>query len=181
MQHAPTPRFRPFAVLLAAAASLALAPALAPPAVAAPRHAAAATAPRELGQFGKWIAAVHGSGREMMCYAFTREDGQNPATGTGPVLSVTDRPAGRNQVAISGGPEFPKGGRAVVEVGDAKLDFYTSGHDAFARDGQAAVTAFRRGATAVLRPPGKGARALRFSLIGFTNAHAAMSKACPRR
>ena len=181
MQHAPIPRFRPFAVLLAAAAALTLAPALAPPAAAAPRHVAAAPAPRELGQFGAWIAAAHGGGRDMMCYAFTRADGQNPATGTGPVLSVTDRPTGRNQVAIAGGPLYPKGASAVVQVGQTALDFYTSGHDAFARDGRAAVAAFERGATAVLRPPGKGARPLTFSLTGFTAAHAAIRKACPPR
>ena len=180
MQHAPIPRFRPFAVLLAAAAALTLAPALAPPATAA-THRAAAPAPRELGRFGAWIAAAHGAGRAMMCYAFTRADGQNPATGTGPVLSVTDRPTGRNQVAIAGGPLYPKGAGVAVQVGQTALDFYTSGHDAFARDGHATVVAFERGATAVLRPPGKGARPLTFSLTGFSAAHAAIRKACPPR
>ena len=178
--HAPLPRPRSLAALLAVAVSLTLAPALAPPASAAPRHPPAA-APKELGAFGAWIAATHGVGRAKLCYAFTRANGQNAATGTGPVLSVTDRPTGRNQVAISAGPLYPKGAGAMVEVGQTALDFYTSGHDAFARDGHAAVVAFERGATAVLRPPGKGAHPLDFSLTGFSAAHAAIRKACPAR
>jgi pyruvate/2-oxoacid:ferredoxin oxidoreductase beta subunit len=178
--HAPLPRPRSLAALFAVAVSLALAPALAPPASAAPRHPPAA-APKELGAFGSWIAATHGVGRDKLCYAFTRTDGQNAATGTGPVLSITDRATGRDQVAISDGPLYPKGVGAMVQVGTTALDFYTSGHDAFARDGHAAATAFERGATAVLHPPGKGARPLTFSLTGFTAAHAAIAKACPAR
>jgi hypothetical protein len=181
MQPRPIPRLRPVAALIAAATVLTLAPALAPPAVAAPRRAAAAAAPRELGRFGHWIAAVHGGGRDMMCYAFTRADGQDPATGTGPVLSVTDRPTGRDQVAVSGGPAYPKGVGAMLQVGSAAIDLYTSGHDAFARNGHQAVVAFQRGATAVLRPPGRGAHPMTFSLVGFTDAHAAMTKACAHR
>lgn len=173
--HAPAPRPRPLAAAFAVAVPLVLAAALAPPAAAAPPR----PAPKELGAFGAWIAATNGVGREKLCYAFTRTDGQNPATGTGPVLSVTDRATGRNQVAISGGPLYPKGAGAMLQVGATALDFYTSGHDAFARDGHAAVIAFERGATAVMHPPGKNTRPLTFSLTGFSAAHAAMRKACP--
>ncbi len=141
----------------------------------------APAAPTELGAFGKWVAATHGTGRDKLCYAFTRTDGQDPISGSGPVLSVTDRATGRNQVAISAGPLYPKGAGAMVMVGTASLDFYTSGHDAFARDGHATVTAFERGAAAVLHPPGKGAHPLNFSLAGFSAAHAAIRKACPAR
>ena len=69
----------------------------------------------------------------------------------------------------------------TVEVGQKALEFYTSGHDAFARDGHAAAAAFARGASAVLHPPGKGVHPLTFSLSGFTAAHAAIVKACPAR
>ena len=155
------------------------------PAVAAPHHpvrqAAAQPAPKELGAFGRWIAATHGTGAQMVCYAFTRAGDADPATGSGPILSVTDRPSGRNEVAVSGGPLYPKGAGVMVQVGATGLDFYTSGHDAFARDGQATVAAFERGATAVLHPPGKGAAPLSFSLTGFSAAHAAIRKACPPR
>ncbi len=159
----------------------ALAVFLAPAVAAAAPHPkpAAIVPPKELGSFGKWVAATHGVGAARLCYAFTRTDGQDPITGSGPVLSVTDRASGRNQVAISGGPLYAKGAGALVAVGTTSLDFYTSGHDAFARDGHATVAAFERGATAVLRPPGAKARPLTFSLTGFSAAHAAIRKACP--
>ncbi len=165
----PRPRPRSAALVIAALLALPLAPAL------------GATPPKELGSFGKWIAATHGVGKDKLCYAFTRMDGQDPASGSGPVLSVTDRASGRNQVAISAGPPYPKGAGAMVAVGAIRLDFYTSGHDAFARDGHAAVTAFERGAVAVLHPPGARARPVSFSLTGFSAAHAAIRKACPPR
>jgi hypothetical protein len=174
--HAPSARPRPLAAAFAVVAGFALASAA--PAAAAPQHPAS-TAPKELGSFGKWVAATHGVGPDKLCYAFTRTIGEDPVTGSGPVLSVTDRPTGRNQVAISNGPPYPKGAGVMVTVGGAKLDFYTAGHDAFARDGHATVAAFERGAVAMLHPPGSHARPLSFSLAGFSAAHAAIRKACP--
>jgi hypothetical protein len=157
------------------------------PAIAAPKSptptaaAAGSTAPKELGQFKNWIAATYSENGHGICYAFTRAGNEDPATGAGPVLSVTDRPSGRNQVAISGGPAYPKGAEMTVQVDQAGLDFYTSGHDAFARDSNAATAAFSRGLTAVARVPGAhGAQTtLTFKLDGFTLAHDAMEKACP--
>ncbi len=71
----------------------------------------------------------------------------------------------------------------TVQVGQTGLDFYTAGNDAFARDGQAAVAAMRRGDQAIARGPGAhGASATDiFSLTGFTAAYDAVSKACPSR
>ena len=57
--------------------------------------------------------------RPPVCYAFTRAGNENPATGTGPVLSVTDRPTGRDAVAISGGPAYPKDASITVQVDQA--------------------------------------------------------------
>jgi hypothetical protein len=157
------------------------------PATAAPKSskptpaAATSAAPKELGRFQSWIAATYSENGHQICYAFTRAGNEDPATGTGPVLSVTDRPSGRNQVAISGGPLYPKDAAMTVQVDQAGLDFYTSGHDAFARDNNAATAAFSRGLSAVARVPGAhGAQTtLSFNLAGFTLAHDAMDKACP--
>ncbi|MDE2006369.1 MAG: hypothetical protein KGI51_07375 [Rhodospirillales bacterium] len=172
--HTVPSRPRPLAALLAGL--LALSPVLA---VAAPHKKPPPPAPpKELGTYGAWVAATHGTGAARICYAFTRTDGQDPISGSGPVLSVTDRAGGRNQVAISAGPLYPKNAGVMVSVGTTKLDFYTSAHDAFARDGKATVEAFERGATAVLHPPGK-THPLSFSLKGFSAAHAAIRKACP--
>ncbi len=157
------------------------------PAAAAPKSstptpaAAGSTAPKELGRFQNWIAATYSENGHEICYAFTRAGNEDPATGTGPVLSVTDRPSGRNQVAIGGGPTYPKDAEMTVQVDQAGLDFYTSGHDAFARDNNAATAAFSRGLTAVARAPAAhGAETtLTFNLAGFTLAHDAVEKACP--
>jgi hypothetical protein len=162
------------------------------PAVAAPKSGTAAksprptaaantsTAPKELGRFKNWIAATYSENGHTICYAFTRAGNEDPATGTGPVLSVTDRPSGRNEVAISGGPAYPKDFQVTVQVDQAGLDFYTAGHDAFARDNSAATAAFTRGATAVARAPAAhGApTTLTFNLDGFSAAHDATDKAC---
>lgn len=151
------------------------------PALAATKTApAAAPTPKELGRFNRWIAAQYSQGGHTVCYAFTRAGSEDPATGNGPVLSVTDRPGGRDEVAISNGPVFPKDFTLPVQVGSANLDFYTSGHDAFARDGKAVIAAMLPASTAVAHMPGsKGGTAMPFSLDGFTAAHDAMGKACP--
>jgi hypothetical protein len=156
------------------------------PAFAAQGHAARPSAahanppPKEIGQFTHWIAATHTEAGQLACYAFTRAGNEDPATGTGPVLSVADRPSGRDVVAISGGPAFAKGSTLSVQVDHTALDFYTAGHDAFARDNKAAVAAFARGTTAVAHvPQAHGTSTLTFGLDGFSAAHEAMSKACP--
>ncbi len=143
--------------------------------------AAASGAPKELGRFQNWIAATYSENGREICYAFTRAGNQDPATGSGPVLSVTDRPSGRDQVAISGGPVYAKDAEITVQVDQTGLDFYTSGRDAFARDNDAATAAFARGATAVARAPTAhgGQTTLSFNLDGFSAAHDAVEKACP--
>lgn len=147
-----------------------------------PSAVPANTRPKEIGQFTHWIAATHTEAGQLSCYAFTRAGNEDPATGTGPVLSVADRTSGRDEVAISGGPAFAKGATLSVQVDQTRLDFYTAGHNAFARDNRAAVAAFARGATAVAHiPQAHGTATLRFSLAGFSAAHDAMSKACPAR
>ena len=151
------------------------------PALAAPKaNAPTGPTPKQLGRFNHWIAAQYSQGGHMVCYAITRAGSVDPATGNGPVLSVTDRPGSRNQAAISNAPAFPKDFTLPLQVGSTSLDFYTSGHDAFARDGNAVVAAMLPASTAVAHMPGpKGGSAMTFSLDGFTAAHDAMDKACP--
>jgi hypothetical protein len=61
------------------------------------------------------------------------------------LLTVTHRQAGRDTVTISAGYAFPRGAEPTVSVGGTDLPFYTSGSTAAARDGAAAVRAFRTG------------------------------------
>ena len=164
----PTPLLLPFAVLFAGVAFCA--------------HAAApAAAPKSIGVFGDWQAATYEQGGHTVCYAFVRASTSGKVAGRDdPVLTVTERPALRDAVAISAAG-YAAGQNMSVSVGSAQLAFYTAGGSAFARDGHAAVAAFQKGDTAVAKSPaGKGASMTdTFSLRGFTAAYGATAKACP--
>jgi hypothetical protein len=153
------------------------------PALAQQRGGTSPQAPRRLGDFQDWTAAVHTEGGQKVCYAFTRASRTDPSR-EGVILTVTHRTAGRDQVALSAGYAYPRNAAVTVTVGQTQLAFYTGGSSAFARDGRAAVAAFRAGATAVSRGPragGRGTATDTFSLTGFTAAHEAISQECPAR
>lgn len=164
------------ALLLTALAALASVPAF-----AQQRGAAQAPSPRKLGDFQDWTAAVHTESGQKVCYAFTRASRTDPSR-EGVILTVTHRSQSRDQVAISAGYAYPRNAAVTVTVGQRELPFYTSGNSAFARDGRAAVAAFRSGASAVARGPragGRGTATDTFSLSGFTAAYEAISQECP--
>ena len=156
-----------------------------PPAHAAPAPARPAAAPKSIGKWDDWQAATHQEGGALVCYAFTRAIQSAPAlSGRGDVvLTVTERPGGRDAVAISAGFAYAAGAEAQVQVDATQLPFYTANRSAFARDGRAVISAFERGRTAVARSPAPRAAAVAdtFSLRGFTPAYAAITKACPAR
>ena len=140
-------------------------------------------APRELGQFEDWIAATHLEGSQTVCYALTRATSSAPAIPghDNIVLTVSERPTGRDAVAINGGMAFPGGTEVTVQVDQAALSFYTAKKSAFARDGAAVVAAFERGKVAFARFNGPHGTPIAdtFSLRGFAQAYAATVKACP--
>lgn len=133
--------------------------------------------------FEDWQAAVHQEAGQTVCYAFTRASASAPKLpGRGDVvLTVTQRPTGRDAVAISAGFNYPPNAEVVMTVEQASLPFYTAHRSAFARDGHAAVAAFARGRAAAAKSPGpRGAPVTdTFSLRGFSAAYAAINKACP--
>ncbi len=162
-----------------------IAVAFALPCWAAPRQAKPPPAgPKELGKFDDWIAATHEESGQETCYAFVRAKNSVPALpGRGDVvLTVTERPSGRDWVAISAGYTYPKDAAVTVQVGTTALDFYTAQSSAFARNGKAVVEAFQRGEQAQARSPGpRNGQTIvdTFSLHGFSAAYAAINKACP--
>ncbi len=169
----------------AAILAIALSALVVVPAIAQQRAPAAGQAqqqgPRRLGDFQDWIAAVHTEAGQKVCYAFTRAQRSDPAR-EGVILTVTHRSASRDQVALSAGYAYPRNAAVTVNVGQRELAFYTGGNSAFARDGRAAVTAFRGGANAVARGPragGRGTATDTFSLSGFSAAYDAISQECP--
>jgi hypothetical protein len=160
---------------------------LAVPASAAPKkpaaHAAAAPGPKSIGKFEDWTAATHQESGQTVCYAFTRVQSSSPTLpGRGPVvLTVTERSSGRDAVAMEAGFSYPANAMVTVQVDQAGLEFYTSGRNAFARDGKAAVAAFGKGSRAIARSPGAKDVTDTFSLKGFGQAYAAIVKACPAK
>jgi hypothetical protein len=142
-------------------------------------------APQPIGQYDDWIAATHPEAGQPVCYAFTRAQNSMPAVPGrgGVVLTVTQRASGRDSVAIEAGFTFAPNATVEVQADQTGLDFYTHQRAAFARDGKAAVTAFRAAARAIARSPGPRDTTVTdtFSLKGFTAAYEAISKACPPR
>lgn len=165
------------------------------PALAAPPHARTApsraprhgqpTPPKRIGKFEDWQAAVHQEGGQTVCYAFTRPTASAPSMhGRGDaVLTVTERPGGRDAVALSAGFAYPQNAEAEMVSEGVTLPFYTAGRSAFARDGRAAVAMFTKGRSAQIRSPGARGQMVTdtFSLLGFTQAYAAINKACPAK
>ena len=139
-----------FAFAAPAAAQTAHKPPEKPAPAAAAKPAPGANAPKELGKFDDWIAATHQESGQTTCYAFVRASHSAPALPSrGPViLTVTERTASRDEVAITAGYTFPKGAAVTLQVLAVGLDFYTAGSDAFARDGKASVAAFQKGSEA---------------------------------
>lgn len=175
-----------FPCLLAAALLMAL-PSMAETKNAAgavrPSAAAASAGPKSIGKFDDWTAATHSESGQTVCYAFTRVQTSAPVlSGRGPVvLTVTERASGRDAVAIEAGFAYAPNATVTVQVDQNGLDFYTSGRDAFARDGKAAVTAFAKGSRAIARSPVPKEVTDTFSLKGFGAAYGAIVKACPTK
>lgn len=153
----------------------------------APVHTAAPAAkpagPKAIGKFEEWTAATSLEGGQSVCYAFTRAQSSAPTLpGRGDVvLTVTERPAGRDAVALSAGFAYAANAKVELTVEQVSLDFYTAQRSAFARDGHAAVMAFLKSKQIAATSPGpkSGAVTDQFSLKGFNAAYAAISKACP--
>jgi hypothetical protein len=132
--------------------------------------------PQRLGDFQSWTAAAVGERGQRICYAFARAPRQ------GVMLTVTHRPGSRDEVTIAAGYAYPRNAEATVTVGTTELPFYTAGSTAAARDGAAAVRAFRNGREAVLKAPaanGRGTQSDSFPLAGFGAAYDAISRECP--
>jgi invasion protein IalB len=167
-------------------------PLLIPSPAAAQTHKPAAASPpakpegpKQIGRFEDWIAATNIEAGQTVCYAFVRASHSAPAlSGRGEVvLTVTQRPGGRDAVAISAGFAYAANAAVTVQVDQTALDFYAAGRSAFARDGHAAAAAFGRGSKVTAHSPGprNAAVADTFSLKGFGRAYEAINKACPAK
>jgi hypothetical protein len=145
----------------------------------------APTGPKRIGKWEDWQAATHQEAGQPVCYAFTRPTASSPGIpGRGDVvLTVTQRQGGRDAVALSAGFAYAPNAEVELVADGITLPFYTSGRSAFARDGKAAAALFGKALQAVARSPGPRGTAVAdtFSLRGFSQAYAAINKACPAR
>jgi hypothetical protein len=141
------------------------------------------TAPKAIGKFEDWTAAMDMEAGQKACYAFARAQSSSPPlSGRGDVvLTVTQRATGRDAVALSAGFEYANNAAVVLQANQTKLDFYTAKRSAFARDGHAAVIAFRNNSQIAARSPGPKGKEITdtFSLRGFDRAYDAIVKECP--
>lgn len=181
----PRPAF--LAALLPALLAAALAPAAAQQArpQAPAQDPAQRVQPTRIGEFRNWIAAHTQEQGQKVCYAFTRaarsEGGpQNRSTVT---LTVTHRPTGRDQVAVSVGYPYPRQAEAVLTIGTQEFRSYgVVQSSAFFQSGAQLIAGFRNGREAVVRspgPPGRAAATDTFPLAGFAAAYDAISRECP--
>jgi Invasion associated locus B (IalB) protein len=156
-----------------------------PAARPAAAHPAVTTAPKAIGKFDDWTAATNIEAGQKTCYAFTRAESSSPSLSgrSDVVLTVTERPTGRDAVALSAGFEYAPNATVALQAEQAKFDFYTAKRSAFARDGHATVVAFRASRQLTARSPGPKGKEVTdtFSLKGFDRAYAAIVKECPAK
>lgn len=132
-----------------------------------------------LGSYQSRGAATHREASGKVCYAFTQAVG-TPTPDS--VLVVAHRPRGRNLVALRIGLVLRRNAKVTITAGSTDLRFDTAEGTAFARDGLAAVAAFRKERVAVTRSSlanGRSTVRRTLSLMGFSAAYAAVTRACP--
>ncbi len=145
----------------------------------------AAQQPQRLGNHGSWTAATAQESGQKVCYAFARagRSENGPQNRQAVTLTVTHRPAGRDQVAISVGYPLPRQAESVLSVGTTEFRSYgVVQMSAFFQNTPAMIGAFRSGRDAVVRspgPPGRPAVTDNFPLAGFAAAYEAISRECP--
>lgn len=185
--HRMSPRMRArpsFPALILAVFALAAAPAALAQTVKPPAKAAKPAGPKKIGTFEDWTAATNKEAGQTVCYAFTYAHASKPAISGRDrvVLTVTERPGGRDAVALSAGFAYAQNATVAVVIDtQPPVDFYTAQRSAFSRDGHATVQAFLKSLAVVATSPApKNVQvADTFSLKGFNAAYAAIVKACP--
>jgi invasion protein IalB len=141
--------------------------------------------PQRLGAFQSWTAATAQENGQKVCYAFARASrSQGAPANRGPVtLTVTHRPNGRDQVALSVGYALGRAAESELTVGNREFKSYgVVQTSAFFQNGGQLVAAFRSGRDAVAKTPapsGRGAVTDTFPLSGFSAAYDAISRECP--
>lgn len=150
--------------------------------------AALAQEVKTIGKFRDWTAYTHDEGGNEVCYVATspeKEEGNYSRRGEVFAI-VSHRPAegARNVVSFIAGYPFKDGSEVSVSIdGRREFTLFTHGDAAWAydEDDTKLVEAMKAGGRMVVK--GTSSRGTlttdTYSLMGFTNAHGAITRACP--
>ena len=149
--------------------------------------ATAASAQKQIGAYKDWDAYTHSEGGNMICYMVsTPKDSQPKNVRRGDIyFMVTHRPAEQvtDEVYLNIGYPIKKGSSVDVKVGSQRFTMITEDRDAWAPDAASdakLVKSMIRGRD--MQISGTSQRGTRttdkFSLLGFTAAHKAITSAC---
>jgi hypothetical protein len=148
---------------------------------------AQAAGPKDLGTFKGWSALLLVEKKARICYLHgvpDKSSGKYKKRGD-TYLQVTHRGRSkiRNEVSVTAGYRYKKGGRVTLDVDGRKFVLFTQGDTGWSGDKKSdnkLVAAMRAGRSMIVR--GTSSRGTlttdRYSLSGFTAAHKAISKAC---
>lgn len=148
---------------------------------------AAAEAIERISDHQDWSAFRYKQDGETVCYmASSPKKAEGDYTTRGDIFAiVTHRPASNRigEVSIDAGYTYQKDSSVRLKIGAKSWDLFTNGSSAWAptaTDDQAIVKAMRAGSSMTVK--GTSSRGTlttdTYSLLGFSKAYAAISKAC---
>lgn len=140
---------------------------------------------QRLGAFSSWVAYSYTDADGKVCYAAARaEKVQGGEAGReGSVIAVTHRAKSKGEVSLNAPYGFKKDSNAEILLSGNKHDFFTQGKSAWPTNAAAdkpIIAGMIRGRDVIIRAtPAKGSAVSdTISLIGFSDALAAIDKAC---
>jgi len=142
---------------------------------------------KPLGEFRDWAAYRTSQGGERVCYMASKpKKAEGKYKKRGDIYAmVAHRPGAKalNVVSIQAGYRYKDGSKVALKVGGRAFTLFTQGQTAWANstaDDAAIVKAMKAGSKMVVR--GTSSRGTKtkdtYSLLGFTAAYKAMSRAC---
>ncbi|MBN2751129.1 MAG: hypothetical protein JXQ84_00320 [Rhodospirillaceae bacterium] len=139
-----------------------------------------------LGRFGDWASYSYSENGRPVCYAASAPVKSRGKIGKrGEVFFlVTHRPEFDDigVVTVVSGYAFKDDSHATVKIGGTSFRFFTRDETAWANgaDDKAVVRAMKRGKTMLVKGRNRSGTLTTdlYSLLGFTKAHQAISKAC---
>jgi hypothetical protein len=145
---------------------------------------------KSLGTFKSWSAMSFSEDKKSVCMMWSQpEKAEGKYKKRGEIfVFVTHRPDDKemDKVSFETGYDFKQPSEVEVKIGDKKFTLYTDGSTAWSHDSKndrRMVKAMRAGKDMIV--DGVSSRGTSthdtYSLLGFTAAHNAINKTCPRK